>query len=265
MYFRSLMKLLKNFLFITFFSTAAQTTVTTEFLNKEILKVDDIVALNNFGFKYLINGNAFILQKKDESLEYSNVQFGTITTTNAFNPLKINLFYKDFNTAIILDNRLAEIFKIDFNTIQPYKNVSRISTGYDNTLWIFNQDSQQLELYDYKANITRVKTLPIQGNILDMKSSYNYCWLLTEKFLFVYNYFGSLIKKIKNDGFTEMAESNENLILKKDGKLFYLEKDTVTPIPISISNLLINRFLVTNETLYIYDHVYLHEFKLKTN
>ena len=259
------MNFIKHIIFIASFYSVAQTEISAEFVQKEALKANDIISIDNFKNKYLINDNALILQKKNEQLEYSNVQFGKITTANAFNPLKINLFYKNFNTAIILDNRLAEIFKIDFNSIQPYKNITYISTGYDNTLWVFNQDTQQLELYDYKYNITRVKTLPIQGNILDMKSSYNYCWLLTDNFLLIYNYFGSLIKKIKNDGFTEMAESNENIILRKEQSLFYLEKDSITVVSISIPNLLINRFLVTNETLYIYDHVYLHEFILKTN
>ena len=65
------------------------------------------------------------------------------------------MFYKDFNTVVILDNRLAEIYKIDFNTKQPYKNVSHITTGYDNALWLFNSDLQILELYDYKADKVR--------------------------------------------------------------------------------------------------------------
>jgi hypothetical protein len=191
------------------------------------------------------------------------VQLGFISSADVFNPLKINLFYKNFNTALILDNRLAEIYKIDFNTKQPYKNVTHISTGSDNTVWIFNQDSQQLELYDYKLDKVRATTLPIQSNVLDMSSNYNYCWLLTETYLYTYNYFGSVISKLKNNGFTALTQDNGNVIVKSGNKLFYIAKDSDILIPIKLPELLINRFLLTNETLYIYDNEMLHQFQLK--
>jgi hypothetical protein len=96
-----------------------------------------------------------------------------------------------------------------------------------------------------------------------MKSNYNYCWLLTENNLYTYNYFGSVISKLKNEGFKEIAEDNGNLILKSDNLLFYLAKDTDVLMPIKLPELLINRFLLTNETLYIYDGETLHQFQLK--
>ncbi|RIA10715.1 hypothetical protein OE09_2589 [Flavobacteriaceae bacterium MAR_2010_72] len=229
------------------------------------IKQQTLIGIDNFGVHYAIQQNTFSKTDKTSTLTYSNVQLGNISSANAFNPLKINLFYKNFNTAIILDNRLAEIFKIDFNTKKPYKNVSHISTGYDNTLWIFNQDNQQLELYDYKADKVRVTAVPVQSNVLDMKSNYNYCWLLTENHLYTYNYFGSVISKLKNNYFTSMNEDNGNIVLKSGQKLFYLAKDSEVLIPIKLPELLINRFLLTNETLYIYDDETLHQFQLKIN
>jgi hypothetical protein len=148
---------------------------------------------------------------------------GDIASAIAFNPLKINLLYSDFNTVIILDNRLAEIFKIDFNALSPYKNVSHISTGHDNTIWLFNQDLQKLELFDYKTRTNRAQTVPVQSRVLDLKSNYNFCWLLTKNYLYVYNYFGSLIKKIKNIGYTALTETNEDVIFYSEDSLFYLK------------------------------------------
>jgi hypothetical protein len=252
------------FLFISY-SIFSQETIETSFTKKTELKADTFIASNNFETHYYIKNNALYNQSTNNTLSYSNIQLGNITSANTFNPLKINVFYKDFNTAVILDNRLAEIFKIDFNTIKPYKSISHVSTGHDNTLWVFNQDTQQLELYDYKVNTTRAQTLPIKSNILDIKSNYNYCWLLTKDTLLVYNYFGSLIQKIKNTGYTSICESNGNLILKKDNSLLYLKKDTENIVPISTQNLLINQFFVTNETLYIYNNKILQQYQLKTN
>jgi len=246
-------------------SIFAQESIETTFIKKTLLDVETLISVNNFGTEYYINNNVFSKKDATKTITYNNLQLGNLESANTFNPLKINLFYKDFNTVIILDNRLAEIFKIDFNTISEYKNVSHISTGHDNTIWIFNQDTQQLEVFNYKTKSSIAKTLPLQTNVLDLKSNYNTCWLLTKKYLYVYNYFGSLIKKIPNDGYTSLSESNNNIVLKKDNTLFYLEENTEIPIVLTTPNLLIKQFFVINETLYIYNSETIYEYQIKTN
>ncbi|MFD2542450.1 hypothetical protein ACFSSB_08975 [Lacinutrix gracilariae] len=244
-------------------SVTAQNTIQTTFIKDTTYTKQHIVDIDNFGIHYYIDQNVFYKKNNTQTSNYSNIQLGEISSANTFNPLKINLFYKDFNTVIILDNRLAEIFKIDFNTTTPYKSASHISTGNDNTIWLFNQDTQQLELYDYKANKTRATTLPVQSRILDLKSNFNFCWLLTENHLYKYNYFGSLTQKIKNEGFTQIEEDNGNLVLKKENTLYYLKKNTEQFAKVEIPNLLINQFLLTNQTLYLYQPKTLSKFQLK--
>lgn len=243
----------------------AQEPIETVFIKKTDLKAETLISVDNFGTSYFVHNNVFHKKDASKTISYNNLLLGTLQSVNTFNPLKVNLFYKDFNTVIILDNRLAEVFKLDFNEITPYKNVSNISTGHDNTLWIFNQDFQKLELFDYKTRTTRAQTVPIQSTVLDLKSNYNFCWLLTENFLYVFNYFGRLIKKIKNQGYTQLVENNENMVLKKDNSLFYLKKNGDLIQPIKTPNLLINAFFVTNETLYIYNNETIQEFQLKIN
>ncbi|WP_299547091.1 hypothetical protein [Seonamhaeicola sp.] len=244
-------------------SICSQNTIEASLVKTTDFNADHIVSVDNFGTVYYLTNNTFYKKSTSETISYNNLQLGEVTTANAFNPLKINLFYQDFNTVIILDNRLAEIFKIDFNRVQPYKNITHISSGFDNTLWVFNLDNQQLELYNYKNNTTQARSLPIQSKVLDLISNYNSAWLLTRDYLYEYNYFGNLLKKTKNEGYTALAENNGNILLKKDQALFYLKKDADKIIPVSLSNLLINQFFVTNETLYIYQNQKLQQFQLK--
>ncbi len=258
------MKYLLCFLSIFCFSQT-KPTIETTFLNKTPIAENSLIHVDNFKTFYYLSDNTVIKETVDDTLNYSNIQLGEITSVNTFNPLKINVFYKDFNTVIILDNRLAEIFKFEFNTNKNYKSVSHISTGSDNTIWIYNQDAQQLELFDYKANKTRVFTLPILSNVLDLKSNYNYCWLLTNGYLYKYNYFGTQILKVKNNDFTKVVPINENVILQKENTLFYLKNDTTRPIEINLPKLLIKAFFVNDETLYIYDNKFLYKYQLKTN
>lgn len=259
------MKFIKFFILLLSSSVIAQVSVTAKFISKEELKVDRIVDIDNFGTTYYINNSTFYLQTKNKTINYSNVQLGKITSANAFNPLKINLFYKDFNSVIVLDNRLAEIVKVDFNFLQPFRNLTHVSTANNNAVWLFDQNTQQLELFDYISRKTIAKTLPIDDTIIDITSNYNFCWLISNAFIYAYNYFGSLIYKIPNNGYTSIKVSHENLFLLKENQLFYKAKNTNKVEAIKLPQLLINQFLVTNETLYIYDHEFLYQYQLITN
>ena len=89
--------------------------------------------------------------------------------------------------------------------------------------------------------------------------------MLTTDYIYKYNYFGSLLYKIENKGYTSLIESNGNIYLQKENELYLLKKETENIVQIRIPKLLINQFLVTNETLYIYDDEFLHEYQLLTN
>ncbi len=261
---------MKSITFLFFFISIAvfsQKTIKTSFVKKTDLKAEAIVSVSNtsnyISIKYIDNQTLFLKLNDSIIYNYSNVQFGGITSFDAFSPLKIKLFYRDFNTVIVLDNRLAETDKVDFNAVKSYKNVSHVSTGFGNKIWIFNQDSQQLELYNFKTNQVSAKSLPIQSNLIDLKSSYNSCWLLTENYLYKYDSYGSLIYKIKNENYTAIAlDYHDNILLKSDNSLFYFTDHNQTIIPIEIPKLLIKQFLVTRGSLYIYDNEFLHEYQL---
>ena len=258
------MKQLIFLIFITPFFVFSQDTIQLKPIDSFKFKADQIIGVDNFKtFYFTKKDNSFNKKQQGSVMSYSNILLGKISSANTLNPLKINIFYRDFNTLIILDNRLAEVFKIDFNSISEYKNVALASTGYDNTVWIFNQDSQQLELYDYKANLTRVSSIQIQDEVLDLESNYNYCWLLTKQHLYIYNYFGSLLFKLENNGYTNLYVDSGNAYLQKENALIMLPKNATEFIPIQSSRLLINQFLVTGESLYIYDDEMLHQFQLK--
>ena len=258
---------MKPFFYISLLliSISTEAQIETQLIKTTVLKVESLVAVDNVETIFYINDNTLYKSENQNTSNYSNLQQGSISSANAFNPLKINVFYKDFNSVIILDNRLSVMFKVDFNTIQPYKDITHISTGNDNTIWLFNQITQQLENYDYKTNKTRVQTLPIQGEVLALKSNYNFCWVLTKRHIYTYSYIGSLISKMENDGYTSIEENNGDLFLLKQNTLFFVANGSNSVQKVLLPNLLIKQFLVTNETLYIYDDEFLHQYQLKMN
>ncbi|NNK83385.1 MAG: hypothetical protein HKO92_09705 [Flavobacteriaceae bacterium] len=256
------MKIINYFLLLSVFLGFSQNTIDTKLISSKVINVDKVVGVNSFDTTYYIKDNIFFQKKQSKILEYSNVQLGTISSVNTFNPLKINVFYKDFNTVILLDNRLAEINKIDFNLISPFREVSHVAAAFDNDLWIFNTNTLQLELFSYLNNKTKAETLPIEGDVLDISSNYNYCWLLTSEYIYTFNYLGSLISKEKNQNFETIHSSGENIYLLKDNKIYYKVNNQANITELNIPELLISQFFVTNETLYIYDGKNLNQYQL---
>ena len=92
-------------------SIYAQEQIETTFIDSTYFKVDKVFGVDTFSTIYYSDkNNSFFKKTADTTISYSNFQLGKITSANAFNPLKINLFYRDFNTVVIVDNRLANNF-----------------------------------------------------------------------------------------------------------------------------------------------------------
>jgi len=177
-----------NFFFIIFSSVLfSQNSLDVKLVDKIKLQEDNLVQIDNFNNVYFVGENALVKQTNDSEFIYNNRLLGQIHIVDVFNPLKVNLFYRDFNTVVVLDNRLSEISKINFNTTKPYRIITHIETGNDNTIWCINQNTQELELFDYRTNTTKAKTLPIAENVIQITSKYNTSWVLTKNYLDVYN------------------------------------------------------------------------------
>jgi hypothetical protein len=256
------MRFIRLFVIFLSITVSSQEIIDANLIKEQAIQADFIVSVDPFGTQFLISDNVLSKQTNTKTLQFNNLSLGNITSADAYNPLKPNVFYEDFNTVIILDNRLAEVALINFNTISPNRNITHVSTGFDNTIWIFNKLTQQLELFDYKTNKSRITSLPIQGDVLEMVSNFNSCWLLTNKFIYHFNYFGSLITKIENKGYTNLSLIRDKLLLYKENKLFVQEIESKKSMSIALPELLIKQFFVTNETLYIYDGKILYQYQL---
>ena len=92
----------------------------------------------------------------DGSFSFNDFQLGRLSSVDILNPLKVVLFYEDTNTVLLLDNRLNVIERIAFNNLMDFINVGNATNAGNSNLWIFNVDSQQLELFNYITNIKNV-------------------------------------------------------------------------------------------------------------
>ena len=113
--------------------------------------------IDNLGNLFLVDERQQVKKlndKFDSVAVYNDVRrYGQLSYIDAGNPLKVLLFYKDFNTVVVLDRFLNTRTTIDLrqsNILQA----STIAQSYDNNLWVFDE-------LDYK-----VKKLDDNGRIL---------------------------------------------------------------------------------------------------
>ena len=177
--------------------------------------------------------------------------------------MKIKLFYEDSNSLIVLDNKLSEISKINFNIINPNKIISKFSASNDNNIWVYNELNSKIELYNYINNTFRIVNSEISGEVISLESNYKYCWVLTDSHIYKFNYFGSLITKTAINNIQQIEIFNDNLFFKKNNELFYYDQDLLIEYKLDLENLLIKDFFVINQSLYIYDSEHFIKYQIQ--
>ena len=240
----------------------AQNPIQVRLIKKEKVEWSNFVGVDRFNSRYYIKNGAIEKNQYGNIQSYSNLQLGKIDQVHIFNALKIAVLHKNFNSVVLLDNRMAEINILNFNNSLPYRLITEISYGNESALWLFNALTLQLELFDYKTQKTKLNTLPLEREIMALQSDYNNVYALTEFCFYHYNYTGSLILKMNHDGFDDFKLGSDFVIFKKENSLYYSENINGKFQILKIPKKTIKQFFVMNQTLYIYDGELLYYYQL---
>lgn len=254
--------ILITFTLIHFLVSAQETTLKFQLEKKEVFEKVEFIGVDNFDYHYSLKENTITKIGRSKIYEYNNIQLGNVFSVDMTNALKVVVFYKDQNTVVILDNTLSEIAQINFNLLNDFRKINYASSAFDNNIWLYNELTQELELFDFIEIKTKTRTVPIKDNPIFQGSNYNYCWLGTNTNIFCINPYGSIVIELTNSSYESIALFKNNLLLLKENKLHYLSQNNVLSeieIPEEIN---IEDFSINNETLYIYDGDYLHHLKL---
>lgn len=226
------------------------------------LKADRFIGIDSFGAIYFTKGNIFHKKWNQQQWQFGDFMLGELTDVSILNPLKIALFYLSSNTVVLVDKYLNEIDRINFNTISEFKNVTKVCLANDNRIWIFDSNTQQLEVFDVNATKTIVKTQPLSALPISQRGNFNYCWVLTPTTLSLFNIYGSLLNTAENESFLDIRIINDDLILQKEDGLYFLSNKAQKLEKINLPEIPIQQFYVTNEILYIYDQSKIYSFAL---
>ena len=227
------------------------------------LTVDQFIGADDYHNLYYINDNVFHKKSPEKDFQFSGLLLGPISSVDIINPLRITLFYAQVNTAVILDNTLNEITRVDFNQSPDYKNVSHVRTASHRKLWIFNTDLQQLELFDYQNRRTTITSPPVTKKIIAMTSNFNTCWLYDGSALQAYNNYGSQLYTLTIDDLKKIYEFQGNLLAIKNHKIVLIGKDPQKLTAVDFNENEPYELYWAYEILYIYNGKSLNTYSLK--
>ena len=163
------------------------------FVSRTALTADAFLGYDSFGYIYRIHNNVFSKIKGQEIFEYKNVSLGRITKTDLLNPLKMVLFYEDFNTVVLLDNQLNKVTEINFSLNETPIVVSAIGMSTQNQLWIYNALNQQIGLFDYLKNEYKTVSNPLTEPIKYYQTDFNtFYWIDKKNNWFSCDIFGKI-------------------------------------------------------------------------
>jgi hypothetical protein len=180
-----------------------------------------------FGWQYTIAENEFRKQKDGKTLKYKNVALGEIFRADLQNPLQIVLFYKKFNTVVLLDNQLNETTSINFSNLpnnQPELIIEAAGLASQNRLWLYDITTQQIGLFDIAKHTFRTLTPPFKEGIKFNQSDYNYFyWVDTTGNCYAVNLFGTVTPLGTVPDFTtaQLLDVSNILISTQDGLFEY--------------------------------------------
>ena len=258
------MRLQLLFLFVFFNSFLVHTQITLDKINS--IKNDDsyqLTWIDNLGELYFLEGSKL---RKGENYIFSDSSLGLISKVDAHNNFKLKLWYSSFNTLVILDNFLNEITRVNFNEILGSNEISDMSSANENHVWVFEESNMRVKKFDFfkKAYDENIDT-QIEGKLIDMKSNFNYLWVLTEKYLYKINYNGLIIFKTENKNkYSNLGFYMNDVLVSNNSELFHFMKGKEPFFKVNLEKLFIKDFFVINETLYIYDKDHLNKYIIST-
>ncbi len=229
---------------------------------KTAIDADRFFGYDSYKHLYFSKNGALHKQGELGKFLFQDFQLGPITSVDIINPLNVVVFYAEVNTVVFLDNRLNEKERVNFNDLPSFLNISLATNAGNNRLWVFNIDTQQLQLFHYRTMQETIVSQPLRGKVISETSDFNQCTLLTETNIRRINNYGSLIFDFPLEGFKKLVQHQDLLLGVKDNSLFRIEANSIKELSLELVENPIKDLQLTQEFLYIYDGKLLYSFSL---
>lgn len=252
------------YFFLYSYCVAQYTNPIASQVNTKIVEADEFHGEDMLGFNYLIKNNTLFKVKNTENFQYKNPLLGKITRVDFQNPLRILLFYENFNTVVALDRQLNELQVISFTENNSNLIAHAAGTAGQNNYWIFDQMTQQLFLYQYTSNITKTIGLPFTNGFKNYATDFNFFyWIDQDNNLNQCDIFGHKTILTTLPEFDLISFSGESfLVFSKNDLLFLFDISKKATYPIQNVKNSFKSFTYKNQNLAIFTNEGITNYKI---
>ncbi len=249
----------------------AQESLSLQFDAAISINADRFIGVDDFQDYYYIKGNTLYKKTPQQTYSYTNTQLGFISTVDITNPLKIIVFYRDFNTVLLLDNRLNELTdRVNLSNSSYGKNATFVSISSNNNLWIYSLDDNILSLWNYETKETVFESQPLPFYLtgfeaLNQLSTYENCWLLAKDALIEFNQYGSFIQALELAQVAALQPYETGIIYLKNDLLYADVNGQIQQVSSLNSNHLSTNFFVNKNTLYFFQSDTVFKYRILKN
>jgi len=229
------------------------------------LIADTFLGYDSLGALYYIKNNVLTKQMDDTVWNYKNLSLGKIAKVDFQNPLKIVVFYENFNTVVLVDNQLNETLKINWNDSTTPIVATAVGLAFGNRLWVYNSSTQQVGLYDYLNKEYQTITTPFPNSVRFYQSDFNtFFWIDDQgygKYCDVYGKvtpFGNLLSL---DQFQMVTKTD--YLFKKGQFLYFYSSKLKKTIEIQIGEKTFENFSYKEQILAIFTNQGITNYKIK--
>lgn len=167
--------------------------------------------------KHLANGKFFA--------RYSNLKLGNITTVDVTNPLKLVLYYKDFQQVVFLDNQLSVNSEAVSLELLGHEQTELVCASANNSFWIYDKQNNELLRFNESSkkiaatgNLKQILQTELQPNFMMEHNGFLYL-NCPETGIYVFDMFGAFSKIISVKGLNQFTVSENLLYYQKANEL----------------------------------------------
>lgn len=227
---------------------------------KSIKKEFDKFSIDNLGNIYLLRKDVLTKYSPagDSLFSQSYKLQGAVSDIDAWQALRIILFYREQAQLLILDNTLstqAEAVKLD-KLGMPF--ITLISHSLiDNNLWLYNTEEQNLLRVDknFKTQINTGNIAMLVGygiNPTQLVENNNYLYMNNPSTgILVFDVFGTYIKTIPIKNASHFQPTEKGILFNRNGKIYYYDALSFEEVALNISDAEPLSFIVLRNTIFL--------------
>lgn len=241
--------------------------IQTSLVSETALDAEQFVGADELGNLFYMQNQVFYRKSGQRIFSFSNVDLGAITTVDVGNPFKILLFYRDFNSVIILDNNLNELSqRLDFTDETQFNNVLFVGNSSQNNIWLYADDNK-LHLYNYETLSEELQTQAMtfyqnSFRALSLASTFKHVWIQSETEALEFNEYGNYVRTYPIAGAEQIFPFQKGILVLKDGSFEYFFEEQRRMVELDYKGYMKN-VSVSGSSLFVYDGKKVSQYQLR--